>query len=130
MPTKPVIWFKSSTGLNNKVDPVRASYHPELGVQELSIAENVDFDSTGRPSRRKGWASTTVTTDSHSLFSAGGQCLFVTGTSLCSLDTDFAVDVIRTVTEGARMRYCLVGDKIYYSNGNEIGYARAGISYT
>lgn len=130
MPTKPVIWFKSSTGLNNKIDPVRAEYRTDTGIQELSIAENIDFDSTGRVYRRKGWETTVVASDCHSLFSAGGQCLVVSGTSLCSLDTDFALDVLRTVTSDARMRYCQVGGSIYYSNGSQLGYVKNNASHT
>jgi len=41
----------SVTGLNTKVDPVRLEYDPKTGVEELSVAYNVDIDDTGRVGR-------------------------------------------------------------------------------
>jgi hypothetical protein len=118
----PLTIFSGSDGLNVKVDPVRLPFSKETGVQDLAVAYNVDHDSTGRVSRRKGFAATVRTENIHSLWCDGGPAFFVTGTSLCLLNADYTYKVLRSVTSGARMRYLQVGGRTYYTNGHEQGY--------
>lgn len=126
---RPITWLKGSKGLNNRIDPLRLPFDPDTGIQDLAVAVNVDLDHTGRISRRKGWAATDMVDPCHSLFSHGVTVLFVTGTSLCVLGTDYTYTVVRTVQEGARMSYVPVGDRIFYANGTEVGYIRGNVSY-
>lgn len=122
--------FRASAGLNNKVDPTRIQYDPETGVVDLSAAYNIILDPTGRLSRRKGFELKKADAwGYHSLFSCGSYALGVTYDALEVIEKDWSTTKIRTVTDGARMDYVRVGDKIYYGNGFEVGYVRDRLSY-
>jgi hypothetical protein len=125
---KRLILFTGSSGLDTETDPVRHKYSETEGVRELSIAKNIDFDLTGRPSNRKGRKSTTVSGNCHSLFSHGNISLFVTEDALTLLSPSFSTKALRNVTIGARMSYAPVGNKVYYANGREIGFIRDTVS--
>lgn len=124
-----LLWFKKSTGLDAKIDPVRHGYKEEDGVTSLEIGYNIQHDRTGRISMRKGYEATDVTADCHSLFCDGGDCCFVTGDALCLLNSDFSYKELRNVTPGNKMAYCQVGDRVYYTNGVEKGFVLGGLSY-
>jgi hypothetical protein len=117
----PLTIFRASMGLNIKVDPTRIAYDKETGVQDLAVAFNVDHDQTGRINRRKGYAATARTETVQSMWCDGGPCLFVTGSSLCSLAADFTYTALATVTQGAKIDYEQVGDKTFWLNGYEKG---------
>lgn len=117
-------YFRGTTGLNTVVDPQRLKYDKKTGVQELAVAINIDVDDTGRISRRKGCTSR-LSIPVHSLWSDGSVCLFVTGTSLCSLDSSLrGYTVLATVMAGARVSYCPVNGAVYWVNGFERGYVQ------
>lgn len=111
---KVVSLLKGTTGLNDKVDPVR------IKPEELSSAVNVDIDRTGRVSRRNGFASV-LAKAGHSIFSCGNYCLFVSGTDLCTLEPNYSWSSIGTVTLGAKVDYYKLGNTVYYLNGYERG---------
>lgn len=123
-----VILFTGTEGLNMEVDPVRHEYSEKDGIRDLAIAKNVDFDYTGRIRMRRGWKYTAITGNCHSLFSDGGDAVFVTGDALTILGSGYSTTALRNVTVGARMSYAQVGSKIYYANGREIGYITGGKS--
>jgi len=120
--------YKGTTGIDNKVDPVRLEYDPERGVKELAAGVNVDVDRTGRISRRKGY-TLKLEKDCHSLFPCIGYALFVSGDALCVLEPSYAWSAIRNVTVGARMRYVRAGRDTYYLNEHERGIVRDRVSY-
>lgn len=120
--------FRGSTGINNKVDPVRLKYNPETGIQDLAAAINVDIDRTGRVGRRKGY-ELALQKGAHSLFSCGSYCLFIGDNALCVLEPDYSWAAIRNVTVGARMSCVRAGDNIYYTNGYEKGVVVDKLSY-
>ena len=122
------VWFKGSNGLNDKVDPFRLRFDKEAGVSDLAIAYNVVHDRTGGISRRLGFSSAVVEGNCHSLFFEGGECLFVKDTSLCVLAGDFSYKVLKTVAAGKKMSYAQIGDRIFFSNGDEIGFVRGGVA--
>lgn len=122
--------FTGSIGLNTSLDPVRLPFNPDTGVQDLAVAYNVDHDVTGRIGRRKGYAATTRTEDIHSLFCDGGECLFVTGTSLCRLNADYSYTSVATVTTGARVSCVQIHNRVYWANGFERGYVQDGVNHT
>ena len=124
------LWLRSTRGLNNRIDPIRAGYDPEKGLEWLSESYNVDYDYTGRISRRRGWEATNITAACHSLAAFGSNCLFVSGGNLCQLGTDYSSAVLRSVTPDARMSYCQVADKVFFMNGVERGFIRAGVAET
>lgn len=126
--SKPLSLFKGTTGINNKVDPARLRYDPEAGMKDLASGVNVDIDSTGRISRRKGFTSK-LAKSAHSIFGCDGYALFVSGDALCVLNPDYTWSAIRNVAVGARMSYVQVGNDTYYGNGYEVGIVRNKVSY-
>lgn len=114
------ILFRAATGLNTRIDPARLRYDPKTGVQELAVAYNVDIDDTGRISRRKGYTEI-FSSPAHSLFAMNDLCLFVSGSALMRLNTDYTTTVLTTVTANARMSYAPANQQIYYVNGFEKG---------
>jgi hypothetical protein len=127
---KRLLWFTGSTGLDMSIDSVRHVYDPEKGIAPAKVAYNVDFDRSGRVSRRKGWRFTDVQSSCHSLYSGGGNTLFVSGSALYVLAGDLTATPIRNVTSGARMYYEQVGSKTFYMNGAERGFVLEGVSYS
>ena len=127
---KPVTLFRSTTGINNVVDPSRIIFDPEKGICSLASAYNIDIDLVGGVSLRKGLTATAQDIPVHSLFCDGGDCFFVAGNSLYRLNSDYTRTGIRTeLTVGAMMSYCQLGKKTYYTNGFENGYVEDGVSY-
>ena len=113
--SSPVVLLRASSGLNTMVDPVRLVLDPD--ALPLKAAYNIDYDNTGRISRRKGTTATDVTASCHSLFCDGGECFFVTGTSLCALNADYSYDTIATVAANVPVYYLELDNKTYWSNG-------------
>jgi hypothetical protein len=121
MPAPTINIFKKATGLNTEIDPTRLPFDPEEGVVDLAAAVNIEIDTTGRISRRKGFQNV-YGNHAHSLFCDGWSCLFVEDTSLFELKEDFSViEVFTGLTPGKRMYYTSVGSEIYFSNGSEKG---------
>lgn len=125
------VWFKQSKGLATRFDPARIEYNPKTGVTHLAEAYNVDFDFTGAIFRRKGFESTSITGDCHSLFYDGGDCLLVCDNILYSVAEDLSITQLRTGLSADRyMSYAQVGDATIYMNGAESGVLVNGVSYT
>lgn len=126
---KTIPFLRASKGLNIVTDPVRIAFDPEKGIVDLATAFNVDVDSSGRLSRRKG-LTLLQSWNTHSIFCDNGPCLFVSGTSLYRLNSDKTRTGIRSsLTPGARMNYVQVGNKVFYANGFEYGYVEGDLSY-
>jgi hypothetical protein len=126
---KTIPFLRSSRGLNVVTDPVRIMFDPEKGIVDLATAYNVDIDSSGRISRRSG-QTLKGNWNSRDSFCEGGECLFVSGSSLYRLNADYTRTGVRSgLTSEERMWYVQVGNKIYYANGIERGYVVGGISY-
>jgi hypothetical protein len=122
--------YAATTGLNNVVDPVRLAFDYRTGVVELAQAINVDIDRSGRVSRRLGRTERSSIAASCA-WAHGEVCLFVSSTSLMQMKSDFSTVTLRTgLTLGARMRYAPVADRVYYTNGHELGYVRNRTSFT
>lgn len=121
--------MRGSTGLNTVADPIRVNYDPETGVTDLGVAVNVVVTPTGRVGRRPGYEQQ-VDLNAHSLFCDGGECLFVSGTNLYLLETDFSYRVLRAdLTLDRRMAYVQIGDKIYFTNDHDLGYVENGVAH-
>jgi len=125
------LWFTKSNGLNNAVDSVRLPYSPDTGITDLAKAINVDFDITGRPSRRKGFSSTIINFGCHSLYSHGDTVLFVKADSnqLCQLHIGFEHTVLRSISGIVKVRYTAVGGRIFFVNGVDKGYVEEDSAY-
>jgi len=126
--------FKSTTGINNKIDPVRLRFDYRTGVSDLAAGVNIDVDDTGRPSRRFGYTATARTESWHSLFSCGSYALGITGNALAVIEADMSRTNLRNVTTGARMSFARdtdgEQDVIYYANGYETGRVINKLSYS
>lgn len=120
-----MILLKGTTGLNNVVDPTRLG-PDENGLTPLAVAYNVNIDPTGRVSRRRGFTQKRSDV-SHSGFCDGGDCLYVSGSSLYRLNPDYSRDALRSdLSPGAPMSYVQVAGRIYYANGFQKGYVPQG----
>ena len=120
-------------GINNVNDPVRLVpvVVNHAYVYPLQQASNVDIDNTFRIASRSGYGTSGVTgTDIHSLWSDNITCLFVDGTNLKELGTGYTTVTLKgLLTLGYRMSYAPFNDRIYYTNGHQIGYVKANIDY-
>lgn len=125
----PITIFRGSMGLNTKTDPHRIPFNPETGLQDLAVAVNVDHDRTGRISRRKGFSQTIVQVPCHSLWSEGGTCLFVSGSTMYLLGKDYLRRAVTTVTPSAQVSYTLIDNRVYWVNGYEKGFIENGVNY-
>lgn len=119
----PITIFQGTNGLNTKIDPARLG--KKNNILDLAVAVDVEITDTGRISRRKGYTKQ-VSTAAHSLFCEGGDCLFVSGSSLCQLHPDYSHSVVTTVTPGLRMSYAQINGQTYFCNGKEKGIVRNG----
>lgn len=124
--TDPIIIYRKTTGLNTLIDPVDLDISE--GVQELAVAADVMISDKGRLSRRKGYTSV-LDGSYHSLFCDGGDCICVTGTSLCLLNPDYSTTIIGTVTADARLNACQVNNQIFWCNGYEKGFIYNKVNY-
>lgn len=129
---EPHVVLENVTGLNNRIDPARLHVSEQNRISELAIANNVDIDSTGRISRRKGYTATARTEDIHSLFCENDICLYIVGTALWKLMPGFGAKGLRNdppLTQGLKMRYVAVDNRVYYTNTVENGYVEGDTSY-
>lgn len=131
---KTITLFRSTSGLNTKVDAARLHFDPKTGVTDLAAAYNIDIDDSGRPTRRRGRTILDATA-MHSLFAGTTDNLVVQGTALGVLGVDpYSFTAIATVTAGARVSYVEIfnGQKhvIYYCNGYEKGRVIDGTHYS
>lgn len=124
--------FYAFGGIRNTVSNERL----ELGVRQkggadqrtdLVEAVNVDLDDTGRVSRRAG-QEIIVDDAAHSVWAEDDMCLFVQGSSLKRLGTDYAVTTLRTGMASSAVRYTKVNDQVYWTNGTQTGKIVAGVA--
>ncbi len=109
--------FKNFTGINNVADAIN------LDLKALTEASNVDIDNEGRIKRRGGYTKKYTPTEKlHSMFSNDRICLFVEGTTLKRLHTDYTTTTIRTNVSNLPMEYVDVNEKVYYSNASVNGW--------
>lgn len=116
---KPVEFTKFS-GLRNNTAPER------FGLDDLRAAINADVDDSGRIATRAGFTSR-LAGDSHSLWCDNQEpCLVVQGTTLKRVRQtgagSYQLDTLRTgLTNGARLSYWRVNDRVFYVNSHETG---------
>lgn len=108
------IAYAEFTGLRNDVTPER------FDATDLATANNVDIDKARRIRRRAG-ATLRSNLAAHSLWAAGDIALFMSGTTLHSLDAALTPQPLRTGLSGAPVSYARVGDAVFYSDGAQCG---------
>jgi len=117
-----VVTYEKFTGLRNDVTPER------FGAGDLAVADNVDLDKSGRLARRAGYAAV-LPGATHSLWAddEGETCLFAQGPQLLQLNTNLTATPRAPLTAlGAPLSYVRVSERIYYSNGLDLGLLEAG----
>ncbi|RPH75900.1 hypothetical protein EHM76_00615 [bacterium] len=117
------------SGVNNVDDPTNAG--PDVVghdyVFPLQEANNIIIDNAFGMASRGGFTTVVDGTDVHSLWSDGKTSLFVDGSILYNLLVGYGTVAVRTgLTAGHRMSYAPFNDRIYYSNGHEIGFVKSG----
>lgn len=119
-------------GVDNVSDPIRLVpivVNHEY-VYPLWQANNMEIDDTYGLSSRSGYDDVLSGSDIHSMWSDGVICLYVDGGTLKQLYSDYTTHDLRSgLTLGARMSYTSFNDRIYYTNGYEIGYVQLIIDY-
>lgn len=118
-------------GINNVEDKTRLV--PTVANHEyvypLQQASNVEIDNSYAIRSRSGFDNVLSGTDIHSLWSDGDTCLYVDELTLTKLYPDYTTLALRSgLTHAARMSYAPNNDRVYYSNGHEIGYVKANAS--
>ena len=115
-----IVAYEAFSGLRNDVEPHR------FGLSDLAVGTNIDIDESGGVARRTGRVLARGGA-SHSLWSDGTLALFVEGSSLKRLNTNYSDATLRTgLTAGQTMRYQQVNDRVYFSNGTETGVVQDG----
>ena len=113
-------------GLRNNVPADR------MGLNDLTVATNIDIDDSKRATRRKGHSAAVVAGAFKSLWSNGTVALAVKSeTSLVLISPTFTEKTLRTgLTPGLDMSYTAPVTAVYYSNGVETGVVQDGLSRT
>lgn len=124
--------FSGTSGLNTKLDPVRIQFNPETGISDLAEAVNITVDDSGRASRRPGRILLQEGIF-HSLYGNGSFGFVVQervdDAAIMQISTDYSLSGVRSgLTKNLRTSFCLVDDKIFYSNGIENGVIENGVS--
>lgn len=112
--------YRAFAGLRNDVSAER------LEPSDLVVADNVDIDASGQLSRRAG-RTLALAGAYHSLWSSDTLCLMVGDTQLLSVAPDYSVTVLRDgLARDARVSFCAVNERVYWSNGYQSGIVEAG----
>jgi hypothetical protein len=122
------------TGINNVDDATRlgpVDIGGKVFAFPLQQANNLIIDNTYALSSRGGFSTSGVTgTDIHSLWADKDNAFYVDGGSLYSFNYTTG-NVIRTgLNRNALMSYVSVNDRVYYTNGFQIGYIKNLIDYS
>lgn len=117
------------SGLNNVHDKHRIQpapiYHKGIYIVPLREASNVEIDDSHQLKSRSGYSRVVSGSNIHSLWSNNKECFYVDGENLVQLKPDYSTEVLRGgLTPNARMSYVEFNDRVYYSNGFQIGFAR------
>ena len=118
--------LRGSSGLNTVDDPTRIRYNSKSGISDLGVAVNVTISPSKRINRRTG-KTLRIPLDSHSLFCDGGECVFVHDSGLYLLETNWNYRLLCSLLNNDCMAYTQVGNRIYYTNNQDLGYVEDGI---
>lgn len=121
------------SGINDVDEPSALSWEKKdtdqgvRAVYPLQVAENVWIDNTMHLQSRTDGQTIRAAGDIHSIWSDGTTFLYVSGDTLYSLSKYFvSTALVAGLSFGKRMSYAAFNDRIYYSNGIDIGYVKNG----
>lgn len=117
--------FTDFQGLRNNVSA------EAFGRGDLVTALNCDIDDSLGISRRKGYSAVKTSAIDRSLFASGATCLGVGSDTLKQVNADYSTTVLRTGLTATRpLSYAAVGERIYWSNGIDLGCVQNGANRT
>lgn len=112
----PFLDFRNFLGINNVKDKMF------LNPNELQEATNVDINDAGVIVRRKGWVKK-QSGKFNSLFATNNMLIAVKDGDLVWVSDDlYSSTVLRANVGNTKMSYVEVNGKVYYTNGQIIGY--------
>ena len=124
-PKEGLVEFAGFLGLRNNIAPELFSR------ADLVTAMNVDIDDALRVRRRKGSSAPLTGAIDRDLWAAGSVCLGVGSNALIQLFPDYTTKSLRSgLTPSRPMAYAALADRVYYSNGVELGCVQNGVSRT
>ncbi len=126
---KELVVFNRTKGIHSTVDPRQHSYSATAGFEFLELLINMDVTDGGGLQTREGYSIADASSAYDSLFYWDAVLYCVAGGSLYSIGRAGAKTGIRSGLVEAKVRYCGVGDYIFYSNGVQNGYLYQGVSY-
>ena len=113
--------FTQFKGLRNTVDA------RDFDPGDLEVALNVDIDDGLNVGRRYGFGTVVVAGVDRSLFAAGPICLGVGSNALKQILPNYGTVTLRSgLTPGRDLSYSPVADRVYWSNGVELGCVHEG----
>jgi hypothetical protein len=125
------------SGINEIDSPVALGYEirdtPEgkKAVYPLQVAKNVWIDNTMHLQSRTDGMTLRLAGDVYNAWSDGTTFLYMISGTLYSMSKGFAgTALVSGLLPYAPMSYVAFNDRIYYSNGTNIGYVKNGIGYT
>jgi hypothetical protein len=122
---KTFLTVKELLGLNNVIPPERI---PPGEKSFLVRAENIDIDDSRKGTLRGGYGNPVYRgSNLRDMFDFNGTTLFVEGTDLKRLNSDYSADIIHAGAGSGRMNYVGVQNKIFYTNNNIIEYYDIGL---
>src|SRR3990167_3295924 len=120
-PREGLVEFSQFKGLRNTADP------RDFDLGDLVTALNCDIDDCLNVDRRFGYGSAVVAGVDRSMFASGSVCLGVGSNTLKQILPDYSTVTLRSgLAAGRDLSYAPVGDRVYYSNGVELGAVAEG----
>jgi len=113
--------FRAFKGLRNTVDA------RDFGPGDLATALNTDIDDGESIDRRYGFGSVVVAGVDRSLFASGSVCLGVGSNVLKQILPTYDTVLLKSgLTPGRDLSYAPVADRVYWSNGVDLGCVHEG----
>lgn len=99
--------------------------------QDLVTALNVDISDDLGISRRKGFSAPVVAGVDRALWASGSVCLGVGSNNLKKVHPDWTTTTLRSgLTASKELSYAVVGDRVFYANGVELGCVQGSVHRT
>ena len=120
-----LVEYAEFRGLRNNVDP------EAFAPGDLATALNVDIDDSLGISRRKGFSAPVTSAIDRDLWASGPICLGVGSNALKLVNPDWTTKTLRSgLSSGQTLSYAVVGDRVFYANGTELGCVQNGADRT
>ena len=124
-PREGLVGYSGFRGLRNNVSP------ESFSREDLVTALNIDISDDLGISRRKGFSAPVTASVDRDLWASGSVCLGVGSNALKQVHPDYTVTTLRSgLTASRPLSYAVVGDRVFWSNGAELGCVQNGANRT